>query len=235
MNDDKKWFSRNNAFKYLEEDKENKIRIKKVINLLKEQERSKKILDLGCGDGQISKRIKDLGFEVYGFDFSKKNLRLAKKKGIKVKFGDLNKKIPYKKESFDIIFAGEIIEHIYDTKKLLAEIKRILKKEGILIITTPNLVHLPDRINFLKGQTPTQIKPLHKYLYLHIRQFTFNSLKEILKFYGFEIQKFQSTMVVFSRDKRNENIVKLKSELLAKVIPTYGCSLIVQAKKKNEL
>lgn len=209
--DNKNWFNRKDTFNYLNEDQENKIRIKKVINLFQKQNSKKRVLDLGCGDGQISKKIKDLGFDVYGVDLVKGNLNLARKKGIKTKLGDLNKKIPFKNDSFDIVYAGEIIEHIYDTRNILSEIKRVLKKEGILIITTPNLVHLPDRINFIRGQTPAQIKPLHKYLYLHIRHFTFNSLKEVLTFYGFKIEKFQSTMVVFLRDKRNENIVKINS------------------------
>ena len=76
---------------------------------------------------------------------------MAKKKGINVKIHDISKGLPYDSGYFDAIFAGEIIEHMTDDMFFLAECKRILKKNGILLLTTPNLVSLRNRIRKLFG------------------------------------------------------------------------------------
>jgi SAM-dependent methyltransferase len=231
--DNENWFGRNNAFSYLDEDWDNRIRIRKILDFFQKEKKKQKVLDIGCGEGQISQKIKELNFAVYGLDISKKNVQIAKKRGICAKLGDVEKKFPFPNNSFDIVFAGEIIEHVYDTSLFLKEINRVLKKGGRLLLTTPNLAHLPDRIRFLFGLNPTQVQPLHEFLYLHIRPFTFNLLRESLNLHRFTIKKLTSTMVVFSRNKKNVNHVEKKSIMLAKIFPKLGSFLIIEAKKTD--
>ena len=65
---------------------------------------------------------------------------------------DLESRFPYPEEFFDIVHAGEAIEHLYDTDSFVQECRRVLKKGGKLIITTPNTLSLPRRILYFFGR-----------------------------------------------------------------------------------
>lgn len=89
--------------------------------------------------------------------------------------------LPFTSNSLDIVVAGEIIEHLYDTGDFLEEIKRVLKPEGKLIITTPNLAPLANRARILFGfQPPTCNIELDGQVG-HIRAFTKSAYYLFLK------------------------------------------------------
>lgn len=228
------WFSREEAFSFLDVDLESQIRIKKVLKLFQcfiENTKQKILLDIGCGDGRISKQLITLGYRVYGIDISRKLVGEARKKGVIATCSDVALSIPFSDGFFDYVFAGEIIEHIIDTELILREISRVLRKNGVIVITTPNLVHLPDRIAFIKGNCPCQIQPFHQYLKFHVRQFTHGSLSMMLEQFGFKIIERCSSTVVFERDSNNNNVVVNHSELLARLFPSLGASIIIAARK----
>lgn len=228
------WFSRKGAFIFLKEDIESQIRIKKVINIFKNiynDSSGHKLLDIGCGAGEISEKLINIGYEVYGLDISRKALQAAKKKGVKTKRWNLSKGLPYKNQAFEYVFAGETIEHLIDIEFILSEISRVVKKEGFLMITTPNLVHLPDRLSFLLGNNPAQFLPTHEFLKLHVRQFSHSSLHHLLQINGFRVLKSQSTTVVLRRSTKNPNKVLAHSRLLADIFPSLGASIIITARK----
>lgn len=87
----------------------------------------------------------------YGIDISDEGLKIAKEYGLVVKKCDLNKKIQFKGNFFDIIYCAETLEHIYNTDNLISEVHRILKTDGCLIITTPNLASWYNRALLLGG------------------------------------------------------------------------------------
>lgn len=103
------------------------------------------ILDLGCGSGRHSIELARLGFKVTGMDFSKEAIALARKwavrEKLKVKFieGNFHQKLPFKDESFDAVLAIDSI--CYDTSEslnfILDEVKRILKRGGVIFVTLP--------------------------------------------------------------------------------------------------
>ncbi|KKQ49407.1 MAG: hypothetical protein US75_C0002G0015 [Candidatus Woesebacteria bacterium GW2011_GWC1_38_13] len=115
----------------------------------------KNILDVGCGDGTLSVMLREeTHAEVFGCDISIRELKLAKTKGIKTKHCDLNKHFPYQTNTFDMVFSNQVIEHIIDPDHFLSECRRILKRNGRLIITTPNLTAWYNRILFIFGVYP---------------------------------------------------------------------------------
>jgi 2-polyprenyl-3-methyl-5-hydroxy-6-metoxy-1,4-benzoquinol methylase len=127
-------------------------RREKAISKLLDNLRDKIILDIGCADGSLGKIFKKSN-QVIGVDISKEDLKKAKKVLDQTFLVDLNsQKIPLKNQSVDIIICSEVIEHLLPGNKLLSEAKRILKKDGFLIITTPNILYWGHRLNFLKGQ-----------------------------------------------------------------------------------
>ena len=143
-------------------------REKKAIEFIKEvSQKEKKFLDAGCGTGEFLSFIKKkFRFEGFGLDYSRDAVNICKKKNLNVKFADLNSKIPFKKDSLDIVYAGEVIEHLYNPDRFLEEVRKVLKKGGYLILTTPNLCSWYNRILFLLGIQPVFMKQVQKVRWL---------------------------------------------------------------------
>lgn len=202
--------------------------LKSIIN--KKSEYPQKLLSIACSTGVIEEKMKNkLGIIVFGIDAAKNSLKTASKRGIITKYADFSKPLPFRNNYFDFVFAGEIIEHVFDTKSFLLEIYRVLKPKGYLILTTPNLARLDDRLKLLFGKTPRQTSPLHPYLYLHIHPFTFDSLKNALETCGFtEIALRTNAFVI---DFWSREII-FYSKFFALLFPTLGATLIVRAKKE---
>ncbi len=230
--DNAEWFGRRNAFDFLARDADNVLRLQVVEKLLADPMGQPRLLDLGCGDGRVGERLSRLGYRVTGMDVSEQALAEAAERGITPLKGDVSSEIPVQAGNFDVVFAGEIIEHLFDTRAFLAEVRRVLKPGGKLVLTTPNLAHLPDRFRLLLGRAPMQVQPLHPYLKLHIRPFAPGTLKRALAEAGLDVQELSSTLVVFRRDPREPEQVRWASRWLAKLVPSLGSFLIVVAYRR---
>lgn len=109
-----------------------------------ELKRNDKVLEVGCGNGYYLSLLNRLGMELtlVGIDNDKMALSDAKKfiweRGVKLIFSAAEK-LPFRDDSFDKVIMSEVIEHVQDEKKSLKEIYRVLKKGGILTLTTPNI------------------------------------------------------------------------------------------------
>ena len=96
-----------------------------------------KCLDYGCYDGKfINKVVKSKNVDFVGVD---KNIEIINKNpfGLKLLHITNNNELPFENETFDYISILDVIEHIYDQRQILKEINRILKTDGVLIITVP--------------------------------------------------------------------------------------------------
>lgn len=186
----------------------------------------KNILDIGCYDGTFLKTIKNKN-QLYGIEASDYGCKISNKKGIKTtQFFFDNNDLPYKKNTFDLVIAGEIIEHIYDTDQFLTEIKRILKKDGHFLISTPNIASFGRRLMLLFGINPIiETTPNRASSSGHIRYFTFKSLAELLKENGFEIIVQKSDIINF------DNSGKIRNKCVPKFLPSLGQSIIMLCRK----
>lgn len=147
------------------------------------------ILDFGCGNGEILEEIamSNPKANITGVDVSTTALKLAKKRIPSATFKTIieSKKIPIESESIDYILSNDVIEHVYDTEWVFNEFSRTLKKDGLILITTPycglikNLV-IP-LINFELVYNP---------LGPHIRFYTRKSLEKCLSQIGFRVIRF---------------------------------------------
>lgn len=107
------------------------------------KEKPKVLLDIGCGRGFYVHALTIFPFpeQIYGIDIQKDYLNQAKKnardKRVHLQVGSVYK-LPFPSNSIDFIICSEVFEHLEDEKKALAEIKRVLKKNGSAVFTVPN-------------------------------------------------------------------------------------------------
>lgn len=193
----------------------------------------KKVLDVACGISTLGKTFSN---NVHGFDINSEAVKVAQKNGIRARFGDVEKKWDYPDNYFDIVIASHIIEHVVNPDQLILEAKRVLKRDGLFIVATPNLAAWFNRILLLFGVQPffTEVSTVDKTLGLkftrkltplrnplgHLRIFTHGSLKDILNLHGFKILKISGVeFVAFPPilrfiDKLFAHIVSLSSTIV---------------------
>jgi len=131
-------------------------RIRKLIEIFKSIKNRETVADIGCFTGIISQEYFKFGAKIVeGFDVSDKALEKASKRLTKVyKWKAGEETCPVENERYDVIIASEIIEHVYDTDFFMEELKRILKLNGYIVITTPNMHSVTNRLLFLLGKFP---------------------------------------------------------------------------------
>ncbi len=197
-------------------------RVQRVLPLIGKAGR---VLDVGCLDGTIGELLMQMGNDVYGLDASEPAIAKAVGRGIQAQLGNVENEFPFENDSFDAVFAGEIIEHIFDVDMMLAQIFRVLKPGGHFVVTTPNLAAFGRRLMLLLNRNPHIEISFTGDAAGHIRYFIKSTFFEILEKHGFQVEVFRSDIINFNASG------SLKSEALAHLFPTLGKSLIVKAVK----
>lgn len=203
------------------------------------------VLDIGCGDGRVLKTLKKNSplWRLYGVDVSEPNVEALVREGFNIYLTDVNlEKLPFQDNSFDLIMMLNVIEHLVDPDNALSEAYRILKKGGLLLVTTPNLAFWINRLLIVFGLQPiyTEVSTLkvcgRKYHFLgqgnqpvgHLRIFTKPALNDILRLHGFNILK-----VVGFPDDRLPRPVKMIDRLLSKRASLATSMLAINTKGKS--
>lgn len=182
------------------------------------------LLELGAGANTLLDRdalpaqVHYLTMDLATFDDSQRHF-----------VADVAESIPVRSGSVDVLVSCELIEHIYDTEAFLTECARVLRPAGHLVLTTPNLAALQDRLAFLRGRSPRQVSPLHPYLRFHIRPFTRRSLDAAVTASGFGEIRVRSNYVVW----RSRSDRKIRARLPARILPGLGGSLILHARRSS--
>ncbi len=108
------------------------------------------VLDVGCGSGALIVAMADMGHSVYGVDISPGMVTKARKcseeKGLnpeRVRLGEVET-IPYEDNFFDVITCVGVLEYVCDERVALSELKRIVKADGRIIVTMPNIFKLQN-------------------------------------------------------------------------------------------
>ncbi len=201
-----------------------KIRIKKSVKILKKyipDLSNLNILECGIAKGGFVDEVKKEGPNCYGVDINPRSIE-----GAEVKKADLNSGIPDFGVKFNIIFAGELIEHLFDDKKFLKECFDNLKEGGYLILTTPNINFTLNRLAVFFGQLPKYFveAPFHYHLYNK------KKITLMLEKIGFEVKKIVSSHLLFST--RRNKLGKV-FEILGDLMPNLGAHLIILSQKSE--
>ncbi len=100
----------------------------------------KKVLDAGCGHGELLKHIGerwDCG--LFGVDMVQERLdRATVIDGVDIRYSNIQEKIPFEDKAFDVSFSTEVIEHLKDPQSFLRELRRVTKPDGRIVLTIPN-------------------------------------------------------------------------------------------------
>ena len=112
-------------------------RYNELLDKFEQFRKTGKIIDVGCGIGYFLEIAKKRGWEVYGTEYTDEAIKICSSKGIKMSLGKLNPK-NYDSEMFDIITSFEVLEHINNPIEEINNFSKILRKEGLVYLTTPN-------------------------------------------------------------------------------------------------
>lgn len=162
-----------------------KLRQFLILRLIEQYKKGNTILDAGCGTGLI---LRKLPKGTIGIDINPRNVKKAKKHArfAKVICSDIEK-LPFKKETFATIISTEVIEHQPDPKPTVQELKRVLKKDGVLIGSVPAMSPIWF-LRFLSSTCPRG-EPYHK-------NFKKDELKKLFK--DFTIVKLSRSVLGMS-------------------------------------
>ena len=229
------------------------IRLRTIIGFVEENFKNKniKILDLGCGSGEITLELAKLGYTGDALDNSKGMLDICKKKLSNHNWNYyLNEaqKTNLKSDSYDLIIASGLIEYYPNDSILIKEITRLLKKDGYLIINVSNKLGYSTCLNFITYYFKQNLifkfikSKLFKFKYgivnFSIRKHRVPEFKKTLEKLDFQIKQEKYIgfslfpapfLTLFNFLTRK---IDLKLELLSKTkMKIFGASYIVLCKK----
>ena len=160
----------------------------------------KRVLDIGCGDGSFTVRLRKYS-RVLGVDISQKAVDLAREAGLDAYKADISReKLPFDSEYVDVVYMGDVIEHLLDPDFAVREVLRVLRRSGFLVLSTPNLASWLNRLLLLLGMQPrySEVSTIKQFGRFgsqnftpvgHLRLFTYRALRQFLTFHHFNIVK----------------------------------------------
>jgi 2-polyprenyl-3-methyl-5-hydroxy-6-metoxy-1,4-benzoquinol methylase len=113
----------------------------------------RRVLDLGCRSGALTRSYL-AGNDVIGLDVDRHALVEAQRRGIATCWADVEHELPFDAAEFDVVVAGELLEHVRDPRLLLRDVRRVLRPGGRLVGSVPNGFRLKNRLRFLLGREP---------------------------------------------------------------------------------
>ena len=123
----------------------------------------RRVLDLGCRYGALTRAYAP-GNDVVGVDVDREALAEAATLGIETRWADVDEPLPFDDASFDVVVAGELLEHVRDPERLVGEVRRVLRPGGRFVASVPNAFRLKNRLRFLLGRKPED-DPTHLHMF----------------------------------------------------------------------
>jgi len=140
------------------------------------------VLDVGCATGALLESLRERGWRATGVEISPCADYAQKERKLDVRNIPLEE-IKFPNGSFNAVLASHLIEHLNDPRSFLTEVHRILKEDGRVFITTPNIDGLQSRLYGGKWRSA---------IFDHLYLFSIRTLKNLLKSTGFKIEKIKT-------------------------------------------
>lgn len=138
-----------------------------LLETLPKDMSSKRVLDLGCGSGESSKKLLERGANVTGIDISEEMIKIAQNELPDYEFlvSDMEN-LKFENDSFDIVSSSLALHYVQDLKKTFSEVYRVLSKEGIFVFSMNHPVSTSSEKVLIDGEKKFVLKPyFHNDLY----------------------------------------------------------------------
>jgi ubiquinone/menaquinone biosynthesis C-methylase UbiE len=168
-----------------------------VVGILEKLPRGS-LLDVPAGEGALAARLIDAGFDVRCCDLYPEIFRLD---GVDIHRGNLDAELPFGDRSFDYVTCLEGLEHIENPQQAMREFARVLKPDGHLIVSVPNILNIEERLKWLLYGYTSHFKPISRAaserlaseydgrveIAAHVNPIGYSELRYILEKNGFEL------------------------------------------------
>jgi len=140
------------------------------------------VLDVGCATGALLESLRAHGWRVTGVEISAGAGYAQEKRNLDIKTVPLEE-CSFPSDSFDVVLASHLIEHLNDPRSFLTEVRRILKNTGRVFITTPNISGFQARLYGGRWRSA---------IFDHLYLFSIRTLTKLLKSTGFKVKKIRT-------------------------------------------
>jgi len=230
----------------------------KVLTLFESMPCRGKLLEIPAGEGALAWRLAEMGYEVVGGDVDPDFFKVPYLSCIRL---DMNHVFPVEDNSYDYISCIEGLEHLENQFGFIRECRRVLKKGGILVLSTPNILNIASRMKYLlSGFFSLFPRPLNEFnltpVFDHINPITYYQLRFLLHTNGFRVTTvttdlirrgalglsflYPITRLAMKRTMRKETDLRQCRanreirHVMGSVAIFWGRTLIVIAQKKEE-
>jgi SAM-dependent methyltransferase len=207
------------------------------------------LVELGAAPGAQCIALASVGYRVtavdlgeasdeWGDEASGSMASAFARAGVKLLLWDLDSTpYPLEDESFDLALMTEVLEHLREYPlQALAEVRRILRPGGLLVLTTPNAASLQNRLRLVFGKSVHT--PLGDWMFglphaRHAREYTATELRQLVIRAGLEVVHFDARHFYIRTGRQGRSAVAIKRALdvLARVRPSLGPGLVLLARR----
>jgi len=166
-----------------------------LLDLVPNDGRGRRLLDVGCAGGYLSRVFAQRGYNVCAIDGPWAQPRALPANVVFIE-QDLEAGLPRLEGGFDYVIAADVLEHLRDPERLLRQIRSCMTPGGTLLASLPNSANVFFRLNVLLGRFPQDDRGLFDRTHLHF--FTWKTWNELLNRAGFRITSVRPSVIPFS-------------------------------------
>lgn len=164
----------------------------KLLRLVGE---GKRVLDVGCSSGYLARPLVGRGCIVVGIERDEAAAEAAREVCAEVLVGDAESmELPFEPGAFDVVLCGDLVEHLRDPEAFLARVRPLLRPDGRLVLTTPNVANWAMRLGLLFGRWRYTERGILDRTHQHL--FTRATLVETLARAGYRVEEIDFTVPV---------------------------------------
>lgn len=214
-----------------------------LLSQIKSVRSNGRFLEIGCAGGALLDAARSLGYEVQGVEFSPVAAEFARKHfRLPVVTGDLlDAKLP--SSIYDVVFMGDVLEHLPDPMRTLGEINRVMAQGGLLVIHCPMQTNtIFSRMGFLAYRLAGRTATVHLPPY-HLFEYRPASMKYLLERTGFRVKTLQQTTIppgnIAQRgsflQKSLKKLFQYPNAIITSTLQIFGDRIQVMAMKAREV
>ena len=190
----------------------------------------KRVLDVGCSSGYLARPLVAQGCAVVGLELDPDAAAEARKVCEEVLVGNVETmELPFEPESFDVVLCGDLVEHLRDPEAFLRRVRPLLRKDGKLVLTTPNVANWAMRLGLLVGRWRYTERGILDRTHTHL--FTRATLVETLERAGYRLTELDFTVPLpIARTTTTERIAHAVGSLRP---PLFAYQFVVAAEPRR--